>query len=870
MFRTLLLAIAGILPGLSAMAADAPEMLPVFPEKAAFKLEPGAVSSSHELTFPSIPPQADCGVVLRFDARIATKGIGGWNPYLSVALNGVNLGKFTKTGTPRLLLRGATMKSTIEPEKEWWLRNGDFNQLMTFFAPESAAEVDPRMLSAREQNYVYTLDVTDQVHFSTVGADDRIEGGEPNRLVFHDRLAKSVADVPLVVKDIQFFYVKSDAILKMSGMTMTEFQSAAPAAKIACRDATLEVMPNGGMALAVGKERFYIESDFSYMAKPEMRYNRFNVAVQPAGRDDWKVKVAQTAPDAVTVIGTCGDYRLNRTLKLENHRIAVKDEYVNRRGDDLGIRYRHSVGRNGLVDQNSRLAGQTMATAVQFFGSANPTLFAAGATGAVGLLAEDTVSRAQLELRTVGNLQTMGSVGMGIPAGKSATLEWAIYPLHKPDYYDFINQVRRDWKVNYTIDGPYAGHDMSFPVRSATVKPLQPWHDYNSGAGLSDEAYAAKVLPAAETARKLNPAVKLLGMIETNLVAFDCRQVPWGNQLIQRDGPRDQPGVKYGIFMSPETTKLFDAFSPYADSVIRDKDGNAMYENYYTQKPFVDLMVQPEIGNHRYQTFLRQIDLMTDKLGLNGVYIDQFQPYIIGGFSENRWDGHTVELAPDGSIRRKRYSYALTGAPARAAIIKKVRDKGGIVVTNGQPMSREEQNTGVFAFQEMENDDVNPLKFLDAKPPECKWQTISHLGSPIALGIRPRRYAAQGAQPEQYPRMLTKGIITALRNGLVYYYYTLDITADGPAAGSTAICDNMFPFTPEELHEGWVRGKERIVTAVSGRYTVAGAKAPRVLYFNERGFEQPNTFPVTGKPGDWTVEVKLNDWNEVAIIIVQN
>ena len=141
--------------------------------------------------------------------------------------------------------------------------------------------------------------------------------------------------------------------------------------------------------------------------------------------------------------------------------------------------------------------------------------------------------------------------------------------------------------------------------------------------------------------------------------------------------------------MSKETTRLFDEFSPYRDRIIRNASGNAMYENYYVTKPFINMMVQPEVGNERYRDFMRQFDLMMGKLGFSGIYIDQFQPYIIGGFSENRWDGYTVELAADGSIKRKRYSYAITGAQARANIIKTVRDRGGVVVTNGQPMSRE-------------------------------------------------------------------------------------------------------------------------------------------------------------------------------------
>lgn len=44
---------------------------------------------------------------------------------------------------------------------------------------------------------------------------------------------------------------------------------------------------------------------------------------------------------------------------------------------------------------------------------------------------------------------------MGIPSGGSAVLEWSIYPV-VGDYWDFVNAVRRNWEVNFTITGPFS------------------------------------------------------------------------------------------------------------------------------------------------------------------------------------------------------------------------------------------------------------------------------------------------------------------------------------------------------------------------------------------------------------------------------
>ena len=48
----------------------------------------------------------------------------------------------------------------------------------------------------------------------------------------------------------------------------------------------------------------------------------------------------------------------------------------------------------------------------------------------------------------------------------------------------------------------------------------------------------------------------------------------------------------------------------------------------------------------------------------------------------------------------------------------------------------------------------------------------------------------------------------------------------------------MFPFTPVELHAGWLVGRERILTAVSGEFGWRGEKPDvDVFVFNELGRE---------------------------------
>ena len=62
----------------------------------------------------------------------------------------------------------------------------------------------------------------------------------------------------------------------------------------------------------------------------------------------------------------------------------------------------------------------------------------------------------------------------------------------------------------------------------------------------------------------------------------------------------------------------------------------------------------------------------------------------------------------------------------------------------------------------------------------------------------------------------------------------------------------------------------RIKISRSGKFPVNGQKQPKILYFDCKGSMKKADFVISGTPGTWFVEVKLDDWNEVAIMIAQD
>ena len=846
---------------------------------------PASGTTDIKIDFPAVQVPRGKVPVLAFNARIATPSMGGWNNYLKLKLNNKRIDRENPDGEYRLLRRGIYMQNSLPKEvnRDWWRSKKGDQALLMFFAPESATELEKRVTGNRECRYDYEIDISDLVNRLEIGADDRIESNENNSLQLSYSLMRRYVqgkNIPLIIKDLRIKFLDKSEVEKVRPQPQATVKRNAqkPVASLSGNGAVLEVAADGTLQLQLAGETVFMDSFFSYPAKPMMKYNAFGH--NPSGNAAaWQVNISKEA-QSLYLTARSGAFEIRRKITFDGRRFNFLDQLKNISQANSALAFFDRFSGNDLKRNSVKLAGQAdVRGTVDFFGASNPTVFLPGKKSAWGVVYEDTVSRAQLQLRSQAALYEAGSVGCGAKPNDTIEREFAIYPLAGGDYFDFINQVRRDWGINkFTIPGTLAfsprGQQPDKPNKLAVIKPWFEFCYYGNnsdldGALMSRQEFTAKAQKQLKQLRSKRADVRVFASIENNLVPFDCRQYDWARQIRQKGvkEARNAEGIRYGQFLSKELTEKLDAVTPLKDSIIRSADGRAMIDNMYPSTPVINLMVQPELGNSRYKQMIEQIDFLMDKVGVDSIYIDQFQPYTIGGFSENRWDGRTVELAKDGSIQRYRYSYALTGATARAAIIKHITDKGGLVLTNGQSMSKEEQGLFRLAFQEMENDSVNPMLFIDECPPEFRWQSVSHLGCPVALGIRPRKYLDVSVRPNRAAEALTKGVITALRNGLLYYVYIYDIHTDGQSdSGSFDMFERMFPFTPVELNAGYLIGKERIITAVSKNFTVGGSQKPRCTHYNKRGIPAPAEFAVTGQPGAWQVEVKLNDWNEIAII----
>ncbi|MBO5667936.1 MAG: hypothetical protein J6S43_02300 [Lentisphaeria bacterium] len=821
--------------------------------------------------FPALPQMEKMRAVLSFDSWLEMEKCAGWNHYVQLRLNDVRLRENISSGEKRLLRRGSEMQTSIGNEP-WW--KGDM--LMTFFGPGPAGKFDGRVKNAKKERYRFALDITDTVNFIEIGADKRIESANENTLVLTNNYLLQYIKRNGVSPQIDMFIgglqidLVPESVVKSERPAQELFAYPATpgktVAQIALPEGKAEVTDGGDMLLKVGKETFALQSDFSYPATPEMKYNTLS-AGKYSGVKSWK-PVISAKDGVVTVKAVSAQYTLTRKISRWQKGLRIEDTLQNTSKSDIAVAIRYNLIADELLGSKKYfLAGNTDVDIREGIG-ANPTVLAIKGNASAGMMAYDAVFRNQTQARHVGNAVNFTNTHLGIPAGKSRTIVRLVHLMDSPDEFVYLNLLRRELnRNNVTIPGPFKfGHrawkEWPKTMRNSIVNGV-PWIEYMNGSGKSREEIKKMAEEELAAIHAKDPGMKLLATLEHNLVAVDTSKIPGGEILPGKPGDSRH----YGIKLNAAQSKLLES-NPNADSMIRDKNGRIVVENYFSKPPFVDFFVYAEVGNYRYKHMIQLIDYLMDECGYNGIYIDQFAA---GAAAWNRvdrarfdkWDGFSVNMSADGKIKDKLYDYTVTASSARVNITQHVLDKGGIFIANTQPCTEEETLVPGVRFTEMENNNVTDTLLGRDEPSDFLYQALGQLSStPSTLGIRPHMHLADR---KQWGKILNRSIIIALRHGLVYYNYNVGVDE---RYGGYGILDKMFPITPVELGKGFIIGKERILTAVSRQFVLD--IAPQGVYqYDSNGIPKTADYSITpdGK-GKFIINVKLDDWNETCAIIL--
>ncbi|MBM3476440.1 MAG: hypothetical protein FJX75_24475, partial [Armatimonadetes bacterium] len=561
--------------------AQAPVRLPVVKDPARERLD-----------LPPLPHADDAVVCVRFQARLHTERPAGWNNYLALVLNGTQVDHKTPEGWPRALNREPLFATTYPnwPQVQLVESRAGLPCLQVFFGPPEP-DLKTTLPIEAEEGYWYVLNI-----------DDLVRADAPNTLELVDTaLAEYWGDrmppgLAMIVSDLSVGCVSKTEVAKLQGDLFAPPQRWTGQPALKGPAATVRMTPAGGLQIETGDETWFIESGFSYPAEPAMAFNRLRCG--PPGADEWDRRIAREG-QALVLQAEAKPYRLRREVRWRNQRLEVADAITNLTDEVLGLAVEHSiitpqpprVVRLGGLDEYARGAGTC---------PENPTVFAAQGKSGVGLVAEDDAMRLQMSTLAMVNQVRLRTDRLGLAPEETYTLRWAVYP-GSTDYFDFINALRRDWDVNYTVEGPFdffsvrqldseegrAAAKALLARKHLKLFALVPWFEYYSGWPYTRDQYREMMTRAIAFIHEAVPGAKCLACTETNLVpvplTFFGDTIPAEGWPIGRD-----KGGKYGQPATPAMTAKVDA-SPWRDSCIRDASGNVVldcwYVQYYTEPP---------------------------------------------------------------------------------------------------------------------------------------------------------------------------------------------------------------------------------------------------------------------------------------------
>jgi hypothetical protein len=481
---------------------------------------------------------------------------------------------------------------------------------------------------------------------------------------------------------------------------------------------------------------------------------------------------------------TAGPCRVSRRVTVAADHVQVADTFTNTTDELIGVRFENCAEMLAPPEAVYLAGRKAFADAGNAWEAMNPSAFAQFEALGVGLVAEDDIFR--VHVRSFHDQRSFGLADdrLGLAPRSSLALEWSIYPVPAGDYWAFINAVRRKWDVNFTIPGAFIfAHRWQAGL---TGEQYAQWmrergleHICGGIAQYADGRYAhgTGILFAPE---------------------FVARERDWTHKMVAAD-----PGLVPIAYFHAQCCTEPDSRTKYADSRLLDGSGQQIDYPHSQELP----LFVPIEGNSYGKAIWGFIDTLIDNIGAKGIYWDEMS-YSVERFAHGLpWDGCTVSIDPQThEVTGKLTSVPLIMQPLALRIVDYVRGKGLFFMANTQAHTRTMMQKRIVRFVE-----GNSFSAM----------SDTHLGCPLGLGNRTIEATHQES---------TRHVRELLKRGAVYYghYYSR------PAApwNFTGV---MFPITPEQIGPGYVLGRERIHTAVSGRFGFPDGAAADVYVVNADG-----------------------------------
>jgi hypothetical protein len=744
--------------------------------------------------------------IVELQARIQATGIAvGWcNQVLTVTLNGKEVASTRADGTPRLMNKPSAIdaRSLTIREKypnNWWQPGGwalfyseSFQTGSNAYRPDGPQPLESEYLPATGDPYLFDLDVSDLV---TPGSTNEIVL-RYNR--FNGKLLSEITSTPATLM-LGRLEVRSEgqgitdrgASPKNPNVYITGGQDRLEQA-IRENSIRYEIKVNKDGSITFFQKKNVLGRLSSAFSFPGGGFHYFGPPFKDGeATGDWRVEIKDRGY-YITIYGLSPQYRITRTIVTYKNRLEISDSFENRTDEVLGIMMDHRL--EGF-DSSSAVYVGGQAGAVEEVSNykawSNPTLLFLSQHGGIGMVSVDDVLRVQGSLYHRGSSMGLADQHFGLAPRAKYTTHFSVYMFPEwAGYYDFINEVRKDWKVNY----PVAGSSAFFCPNDYVPKNNVNKMDETQVARWLGNRNANVAMTYAPTDVYTNGATRFIGYSTVML------QFPEYKPMFREAAAKIRkanPNAKILVYMHTGICGLPDGPKKYADTMVTRADGSHFAEPYYDhyydaehkRAGWHTWYYYLKLGTPFYQDIEKVVDYYLNDLGADGIYWDELSVQS-WATTYNEWDGHTVNVDAKTKLVAQKYGdLRLLSLPANEALLRHIQKKGGMVVANSNPATKTITDKHLIHFTETGNGAGNEMPLV-------------HLTTPVTLGAGP---------------VLDHGGVIAdirhcLMGGCLYYYYNGQ--PDCPT-----ITSRMFPFTSEYIGRGFLIGKERIITAVSGTFS---------------------------------------------------
>jgi hypothetical protein len=538
------------------------------------------------------------------------------------------------------------------------------------------------------------------------------------------------------------------------------------------------------------------------------------------GGDVFVVQSRFSSPDGKWNGGSTKFYEHARRIEERNEAIIVFDAFQNLSQDDVPVLQRHTCDLRGRMKQ-VWLAGISPASnSGSIHDPGNPSVFAITKAAGIGLMTMNDEFQVHVQQSCADGVMGLSDPNFVLKAGGTYTAKWAIVPTATNDFWSLVNAARRVRDANFTL--PY---QTAF-LRTGP-KPV-------GGEVWSDEMltrYITNKSPHLLCSANDYPRFEGKAPYSTSFQKVDHSVYAKHNQQMKRLVPGLRTVIYYHCFIDnyPGNEERFKA-----DRVLKADGSHVDYGGVYRY----DKIFIPTLTNAFGAETAKNIDLILGPCGADGVYWDEMEYSVSEYHYGEPWDGVSGDIDPTTfQLQRRKSSLALLSQDFRAREIKRILARGPLYA-NGMPYTRTIARLKFQRYTET-GSIANCAKTL--------------LYSPVALGD----HLTERTEEDAYRWMLA-----ALDYGCVYNWYSDRIIPTHPTLASY-----MFPITPLELHEGYIIGKERILTKVSGLYGWGDKSKHEVHVFNDKGEEVADyTAPLVTRGSQTWTELRIAEGWSAAII----